>query len=105
MDKNLIGKCGTYCGDCKWVESTGCKGCQANAGKPFWGICKVAVCSIEKNVHHCGSCNEVPCAQLKEAFNTPGHEDHGERLANLINWADGKDGFIKLGSFSKSKNK
>lgn len=99
MDQQMMGKCGTYCGDCEWIESTGCQGCQANAGKPFWGTCQVAVCAIEKGVYHCGLCSEVPCEKLIEAYQTPGHEDHGERLANLRNWAAGKHTFIPLGSF------
>jgi hypothetical protein len=99
VENNLIGRCGTYCGDCEWIEKTGCKGCQANEGQPFWGTCKVAVCSIEKKLNHCGLCKEVPCVKLTEAFNTPGHEDNGERLANLRNWAEGKNEFIKLGSY------
>ena len=103
MDQNLIGKFGTYCGDCEWVESKGCKGCQENAGNPFWGTCQVALCAIEKEVAHCGLCSEVPCEKLIEAHNTPGHEDHGEQLANLRNWATGKDEVIKLGTFSKKE--
>lgn len=99
MEKHLMGICGTYCGDCEWVESTGCKGCIANAGKPFWGTCKIAVCAMEKGLQHCGPCEQVPCAQLVEAYNTPGHEDRGERLQNLKNWAEGIDSFIKLGTF------
>lgn len=101
MDENMIGRCGTYCGDCEWVTSTGCKGCQANAGVQFWGVCKIAVCSIEKGHHHCGTCKELPCTQLIEAFNTPGHEDHGERLDNLKNWGNGVETFIRIGSYKK----
>lgn len=96
MDKHMIGRCGTYCGVCEWKEKTNCPGCQACSGKPFWGECKVAKCSIEKDINHCGHCGEVPCEVLTAAHNTPGHEDNGERLINLKNWANGKEEYLEI---------
>lgn len=52
-------------------------------------------------IGRCGTCKELPCTQLVEAFNTHGHEDHGERLENLKNWGNGIDAFIKIGSYKK----
>ncbi len=103
MDKQLIGRCGTYCGVCEWKDSTGCPGCQACQGKPFWGTCSVAVCSVEKEIKHCGHCIEVPCDRLNAAFNTPGYEDNGERLTNLKNWAKGKEEYLKIRVIEKDE--
>ena len=96
MDKQMIGRCGTYCGVCEWREKTSCPGCQECNGKPFWGNCAVAKCSIEKGLNHCGHCSDLPCEVLVAAYNTPGHEDNGERLLNLKNWASGKEEYLEL---------
>lgn len=94
----MIGRCGAYCGVCEWKEPTGCPGCQACAGKPFWGECFMALCSIGKGYLHCGECAEVPCERLTEAFNDAEHGDKGERLINLKNWSQGKEEFLVLRS-------
>ncbi|MCB2291170.1 DUF3795 domain-containing protein [Clostridium sp. CS001] len=104
MDKHMIGRCGTYCGVCEWREKTNCPGCQKCNGKPFWGDCSVAKCSIEKGIHHCGHCSDLPCEVLVAAYNTPGHEDNGERLLNLKNWASGKEEYLELRTL-KSEDK
>ena len=96
LDKQMIGRCGTYCGICEWKDKTNCFGCQECHGKPFWGECSVAKCSIDKDFHHCGNCMSVPREKLQAAYNTPGHEDNGERLINLKNWAKGKEEYLKL---------
>jgi len=104
MDRKLIARCGAYCGDCSWKEKMNCSGCQGANGKMFWGECRVAKCSIEKGIEHCGLCSDLPCSILQEAFDNPEHGDKGERLANLKAWARGEDSYIKLGTFS-SKNR
>ncbi len=104
MDREMIGMCGAYCGLCKWVEKTGCKGCQHNKGKMFWGTCAVAVCCADKGLMHCGLCPDVPCQVLQEAFDEPEHGDDGERLANLIAWANGEDTIIDIGSFKTKQS-
>jgi len=96
MDKQLIGRCGAYCGVCDWKDRIHCSGCQECRGKPFWGTCAVAVCSISKGYVHCGECPHLPCSNLQEAFDNPEHGDNGERLANLKNWAQGKDTYLRL---------
>ena len=99
MDRELIARCGAYCGSCEWRESTSCAGCQRAMGEMFWGNCLVAKCSIEKGFAHCGVCPDLPCAILQEAFDHPEHGDNGERLANLQAWARGEDTVIELGTF------
>ncbi len=96
MERQLIGRCGAYCGDCDWKEKMNCPGCQIRAGRPFWGLCEIAICSIEKRNFHCGECHLLPCYKLQAAFEMPDHGDNGERLTNLKNWAQGKDFFVKL---------
>jgi hypothetical protein len=61
----------------------------------------VANCSIEKGYNHCGECPDVPCEKLTAAYNTPGHEDHGERLYNLKNWAQGNETYLELGALKQ----
>ncbi len=98
MDKEMIGMCGTYCGECDWRERTNCPGCQKSQSKMFWGECSVAKCAIEKELKHCGSCSKLPCKSLQEAFDNPDHGDNGERLSNLKAWADGKETYEKIRS-------
>ena len=100
MDRELIARCGAYCGDCEWREKMNCLGCQMTNGTMFWGECSVAKCSIEKGIEHCGLCSSLPCDTLQEAFDQPEHGDNGERLANLKTWARGGDSYIKLGTFA-----
>lgn len=95
----MIGMCGTYCGTCSWREKMKCPGCQASQGRMFWGVCKVAGCSVEKGHIHCGLCPDLVCSKLQDAFSTPGHEDHGERLDNLKSWAQGNSTYIELGTY------
>ena len=103
MDEQQIGMCGAYCGICEWKEKTNCPGCQACKGDMFYGECGVAKCCHGKGLLHCGLCPDLPCAKLQEAFDHPEHGDHGERLANLKNWAKGDDTVIELRSFLKGE--
>ena len=96
MDQEQIGTCGSYCGDCTWRETTGCKGCRVAAGNMFYGECAVAICAIAKGFAHCGLCPDLPCGILQAAFDNPEHGDKGERLANLRGWAAGKLTYTKV---------
>ena len=104
MDRRLIARCGAYCGDGGWKEKMNCLGCQMTKGNMFWGECRVAKCSIEKGVEHCGLCSSLPCSILQEAFDHPEHGDNGERLANLKAWARGEDSYIRLGTLPSRDN-
>ena len=96
MDEQMIGICGAYCGVCVWKEKMNCPGCQVCEGSPFWGECAIAKCAIDHGFKHCGFCPELPCAKLQAAFDNPEHGDHGERLINLLNWAESKNIYRKL---------
>jgi hypothetical protein len=103
MDRELIGRCGAYCGVCEWKEKTSCPGCQKAKGNMFWGQCLIATCSLEKGIDHCGFCSSLPCDILQQAFEHPEHGDNGERLANLKAWARGEDTYIVIGTFSSGQ--
>lgn len=96
MKAEMMAYCGTYCETCDWKEKMNCKGCKAHAGEVFWGSCKIAVCSIEKGLNHCGECPDLPCEKLESAFNDPEHGDKGERITNLRMWAKGEPSMLKV---------
>jgi len=67
IDKNYAPVCGIYCGKCGYL-GTQCKGCGYEDGKPFWttqipsGVCPIHdCCSNQKQMEHCGLCEEFPC--------------------------------------------
>jgi hypothetical protein len=67
VDPNLASPCGSYCGDCKYYEKS-CAGCGYVKGKPFWGDCRFYSCVREKNVEHCGLCEEFPCTHFLSTY-------------------------------------
>ena len=105
MDREMIGMCGTYCGDCDWKEKTSCPGCQKASSQMFWGECSVAKCSIAKGLKHCGHCTELPCLNLQDAFNNPEHGDNGERLINLKSWAKGEETHLRIRTINQTDSK
>jgi len=105
MDMKLISMCGDYCGECSYREQVNCPTCQVAKGNMFYGECYVAKCCSEKELKHCGLCDDVPCEILEAAFNHPEHGDSGERLANLRAWALGEDTFVKIGTYADSQEK
>lgn len=105
MDKSMIAYCGAYCGACEWKDKLDCKGCNACAGKVFWGECDKAKCCIEKGFAHCGQCTEMPCHKLEDLFSDPEHGDGGARLRNLKNWNDGNFVYEKLGNAAQEEAK
>jgi hypothetical protein len=67
LDFNLASPCGTYCGECKYFKQ-GCAGCGYVKGKPFWGECRFYSCVREKDVEHCGVCEDFPCDNFLATF-------------------------------------
>ena len=55
----------------------------------------VAKWGYDKRYLHCGFCPDLPCMELQQAFDHPEHGDHGERLANLKNWAKGDETILR----------
>jgi hypothetical protein len=63
--------CGTLCGDCEWFKGERephCPGCSEMEGKPFWGSCSLYSCIKERDVEHCGLCDEFPCDRFIDAY-------------------------------------
>jgi hypothetical protein len=54
-DKNLIARCGLYCGACRRYLREQCPGCHENA-KAGW--CKVRTCCIDRQYASCADCSE-----------------------------------------------
>ena len=72
IDKALAPVCGLYCGSCAYFQKQ-CQGCGHVNGKPFWTaqikdkICPLYNCCInQKQLEHCGLCNEFPCETFTE---------------------------------------
>jgi len=81
-------RCGTLCSECKYRESTGCKGC-TEIEKPFWGdSCPVKSCCEGKSHAHCGQCAEFPCDLAHEFAYDPEQGDNGKRLTQCRKWQD-----------------
>lgn len=97
-DKNLVGRCGLYCGYCEIYrayqdspefrkelarknncrpEEVRCEGCQALSvygwsGEKEWGAnCKILKCLNAKGYKYCIDCSEYPhCAQFEQFART-----------------------------------
>ena len=62
MDKELLGKCGYYCGQCPSFLEKECLGCvQGNAS----GVCYAIDCAIQKELVSCGHCKNFPCYTIQ----------------------------------------
>lgn len=89
--KQITSRCGLMCNSCEWKVPNNCKGCIASSGNPFYGTCRIATCAQEKELLHCGLCDEMPCELLKEF--SCGDGEHcdipkGARIEVLKMWAE-----------------
>jgi hypothetical protein len=66
-DRKLATPCGSFCGECSYFGEK-CAGCGYSGGKPFWGECRFYLCTKERNLEHCGFCNEFPCDYYLKAY-------------------------------------
>jgi hypothetical protein len=105
MTRELIAYCGLYCGACSFKVAfeendpehvlrmptrydsyksdpfdRPCPGCKQ---ENLCGRCGIRDCAVEKQLDHCGSCNEFPCDKVKD-FNNDGVPHHGATIANLL---------------------
>lgn len=61
LKKELLGKCGFYCGACPtWLDGT-CRGCKDGQAE---GACFTRDCANRKAVSFCGACTEFPCETI-----------------------------------------
>lgn len=59
--KNLIEKCGFFCGSCPTYAEGKCTGCITAHSK---GDCYTLDCVSEKKIDFCGLCEEFPCNEI-----------------------------------------
>jgi hypothetical protein len=65
-DRNLIARCGLYCGACNSYLTGKCPGCTENT-KATW--CKVRQCCMENNYSVCADCNMMELKDCKKFNN------------------------------------
>lgn len=58
--KDLIGRCGIYCGACRLYILKKCKGC-LNIYAREEAKCPYYKCVENKGINSCGECQEFPC--------------------------------------------
>ena len=86
MNDGFESRCGVYCSKCEYKEKVNCPGCIKAEGKMFWGECELAKCCIEKELQHCGKCQNCPCDKLQEFSYDKEQGDNGQRIKNLETW-------------------
>ena len=86
MSNEFASRCGIYCGDCEYREKLNCSPCQVSGGKPFWGTCELAKCSISKGIENCSQCSDFPCDLLNKFAYDKEQGDNGLRISNLREW-------------------
>ena len=63
-----------------------CKGCWNITNDCFWscgcGSRDFRICCIEKQINHCGECDDYPCEQYKEWVGW--HESHEKAMEYLL---------------------
>ena len=92
--------CGFLCQECPlWVKD--CPGCSESRGHPVWAAhmdadavqeegvvdetCPIYTCCAEKDLKHCGPCQEIPCEtwiNLKDP--TVSQEKHLQWIAERV---------------------
>jgi len=73
-------RCGILCSECEYREKLKCEGC-VHILKPFWGeSCPVKACCEDKNLKHCGECDEFPCLLLNQFSYDKEQGDEGKRI-------------------------
>ena len=60
-EKELIGKCGFFCGSCPTYISGKCLGCRSAHNK---GDCFTFDCVDQKGITYCGQCGDFPCDEI-----------------------------------------
>ncbi len=79
-------RCGILCSECEYKESMGCLGCLL-IDNPFWGECPVKKCVEDKQLTHCGECENFPCELLNSFSYDKEQGDNGKRIVQCKMWA------------------
>ena len=66
QDKELVARCGLYCGACRSYLKDRCPGCAKNE-KASW--CQVRSCCLENQYASCADCRIMPLEQCKKYNN------------------------------------
>ena len=61
INKDIMGKCGFYCGSCPTYLNGECKGCLEQHKK---GDCFTRDCVIGQTIDFCGECKDFPCTTI-----------------------------------------
>lgn len=59
--KDLIGKCGFFCGNCPTYAEGKCTGCNTAHKK---GDCYTFDCVNKHKIDYCGLCEDFPCNEI-----------------------------------------
>lgn len=82
--------CGVRCSECERKSDGRCKGC-LNMNKPFWGgECLVRNCCEDKNIDHCGQCEDFPCEMLSNMGKEQGFNP-SVKIEQCRQWAAEED--------------
>lgn len=94
-----IGKCGVNCSLTSCYRTGRCKGCGSedrNQKRVSKWKCKIRACVSEKNLHHCGECQEFSC-QLRSSLDSRYLKTYSidliENISLLCN--SGPDGWLE----------
>ncbi len=66
-DKNLVAKCGLYCGACPRYLKEKCDGCAANQ-KASW--CSLRTCCMDKEIPSCADCSDFDDVMQCRKYNS-----------------------------------
>lgn len=101
-DIALAPVCGLYCGGCEYLGKQ-CQGCGHVKGKPFWTaqygveVCPLYGCCVnQKQLEHCGLCDEFPCKTFTSLRDPSLSEEDAEKA--LINRQEGLIRRRKIGT-------
>lgn len=81
-------RCGILCSQCEYKDRMNCLGC-INIAHPFWNdVCPIKQCVEEKQLSHCGECEQFPCALAKQFAYDEKQGDQGKRLCQCQRWKE-----------------
>ena len=81
-----LSSCGIDCDACSFKSENKCEGCRivAPKGQCVWGgRCGLYDCAYEKNLPHCGKCDDFPCEKLITAHKNENPDGNGIEIENL----------------------
>jgi len=81
-DYETLSYCGIDCGKCKnYKQNMNCAGCRNE--EELIADCPTKACAVEKGLLHCGECEDFPCKELEEFYNS-GSAMRKEAYENML---------------------